>query len=193
MELVVVMAIFLFVIGAALIIFLSIIENQRSILVQIQTLNQVSYAQEYMSKALRMAKRQTSENCIEDGFIYLLTRPDGSGTYRGVKFLNQSIKDADGNPQCQEFYIGENKILYEVEWANGSASTPVPLVSQNMQLEEFYFSVNGLNIRGGAVCQSPCGANTDQANPVQPRITIVLKTKNQAFQTTVSQRNLNVF
>ena len=44
-EMVVVMAVFLFIVGAAISIFISVIQNQRRVLAEQQTLNQISYLQ----------------------------------------------------------------------------------------------------------------------------------------------------
>ena len=52
-ELIVVMTVFLLVIGAAMGIFISIVQNQKKILSEQELLNQISYVEEYMSKALR--------------------------------------------------------------------------------------------------------------------------------------------
>jgi len=111
-ELVVVMAVFLFVVGAAMTIFISIVSNQKKVLSEQQVLNQVSYAQEYMSKALRMAKVALTASdlaCMgseNSGYIYLLTRYDvATQTFKGVKFINQSGLDESGEPICQEFFV----------------------------------------------------------------------------------------
>jgi len=65
-ELVVAMAVFLFIIGAAITVFLSIIQHQKTVLQEQKVLNQLSYAMEHMSKALRMAKKAETEDsaCI---------------------------------------------------------------------------------------------------------------------------------
>jgi prepilin-type N-terminal cleavage/methylation domain-containing protein len=94
-EMIVVMALFLLVIGAAISVFISMVSDQKRALSEQQFLNQISYVQEYISKALRMAEPELGANCLlsgEDslgGYIYLLTRPDPTGLYRGIKFINQ--------------------------------------------------------------------------------------------------------
>ena len=111
-ELIVVMTIFLFVIGAALSIFISIIQSQKRVLAEQQFLNQVSYAEEYISKGIRMAKAEVDENCLIDsegnvhpGYIYLLTHQNGQ-SYEGIKFINQSGISASSGPICEEFFFG---------------------------------------------------------------------------------------
>ena len=60
-ELIVVMAVFLFVIGAAISVFISIIQHQKRVLAEQQILNQISYVEEYMSKSLRTANTEINE------------------------------------------------------------------------------------------------------------------------------------
>lgn len=219
-ELIVVMAVFLFIIGAAIGIFLSVIENQKKVLAEEQLLNQISYTEEYMSKALRTAEQDSSGDCLganNTGYIYLLTRYDTIlQTFRGIKFLNQPDTDSSGNPVCQEFFIdnitpdGEtplslndsNNPLVLKELKNSvDDSKAVPLTPSSLQINFARFSVNGLN--GSAVGQgctgnhNQCGASRVDAG--QPRVTMLLNVKiagddqepNRTIQTTVSQRNLN--
>ena len=73
-ELIVVMTVFLFIIGAAIGIFISIVKSQKKVLVEQQLVNQVSYVKEYMSKALRAAKVDSIGDYLGNkGDIYLLT------------------------------------------------------------------------------------------------------------------------
>jgi prepilin-type N-terminal cleavage/methylation domain-containing protein len=190
MELIVVMAVFLFIIGAAIGIFISIIQNQRRILSQQELLNQASYAEEYMSKALRMATRDTTGDCLGldyQGYNYLLTRP-ADGFYTGIKFLNQSNTDSFGDPICQEFYLDTAAgVLKEIK--NGLPSDGVPLTSEKLKINFIRFSINGGN-----------GADNFKDVPgAQPRITITLDIQIEGdaqpaakIQTTVSQRNINM-
>ena len=210
-ELVVVMAIFLFVIGAALVIFISVIQHQKRVLAETQFLNQISYIEEYMSKALRMAKAESGDNCLIDwhsaghldhpGYIYLLTRYDSYlGAFKGIKFINQS----DGNA-CQEFFLDNttdpaHPVLKELKNSD-SDNDAIALTSTSLQINSMKFSVNGSDgSAAAAIChENPtedCGASYE--DPAQPRATIRLNVKiagdNQTriIQTTVSQRNLNI-
>jgi len=216
-ELIVVIAVFLFIIGAAINIFLSIVQSQKNVLAQQQILSQISYAEEYMSKALRMAKTEELENCLIDsqnndhqGYIYLLTRYNQA--YKGIKFLNQTeTNPSTGNGVCQEFYI-DNGILWDVK----DGGQPVALTSSGLTINSARFVINGdINYQncgeGGTIY---CGASNNDS--VQPRVTILLSvtipgsscandsqcgsgqtcssgkcTLNRTIQTTISQRNLN--
>lgn len=181
-ELVVVMAAFLFIIGAAAGIFLSIVQNQKRVLSEQKLLNQISYAEEYMSKALRMAMVDTDGTaCFGDskyaGYIYLLTHGD-SGSYEGIKFINQS----DNNGACQEFFLDTTGVLEETD----GGGSPVALTSTDLKINFISFALNGLNNLSG----------TSYSDAVQPRVTILLNVSipgeaAKTIQTTVSQRNLN--
>jgi prepilin-type N-terminal cleavage/methylation domain-containing protein len=194
-ELIVVMAVFLFIIGAAIGIFLSIVQNQKKVLADQEFLNQISYVQEYMSKALRMAKTAVTSSdtdCLPLGYIYFLTRSN-AGFYQGIKFINQS-----DNNICQEFFLDADGVLKEIK----GGGSPVALTSTNLQIKSARFSINGSNgstfasASGGCSGTTQCGAWYKDA--VQPRVTILLNvsisgdSSIRTVQTTVSQRNLNV-
>lgn len=205
-EMIVVVAIFLFVIGATITLFIAIFKYQKKVLAEQELINQVSYVEEYVSKALRMAKVSVTEwdaDCLDRGYIYELDHAVQLGSttiYEGVKFLNQSDVDADGNAICQEIFLDHADpdntnsplVLKEIK-AGGSA---IALTATNLELDEanpIKFVVNGVDCSGGV-----CGVtNSDNA---QPRITITMNIKVagdneepiRTVQTTVSQRNLNI-
>lgn len=194
-ELIVVMAVFMLVVGAVVSLFISIIQSQKRVLSEQQLLNQISYVEEYMSKALRMAKSASTTqdiNCLNNqGFIYLLTHYDiTSGLYRGVKFINQSDNDA-----CQEFFLDIDGILKEKK----ASSLPVALTSASLRINSIKFSINGSDGSAlGCGDTNQCGASNEDV--VQPKITTFLNVRiegddqstDRTVQTTVSQRNLNI-
>ena len=203
-ELIVVMAIFLFIIGAAITIFIAIINNERIILSQQKLLNQISYAEEYMSKALRVAKKATTNldaDCLGQenaGFIYLLTRFDpATGFFRGVKFINQNDNDA-----CEEFFLDDqtdpsHPVLKQLHNSSNDISA-VALTSKDLKINYIKFGINGQDgSSDGCQDTQQCGAS--EADSVQPRITIIMSVSikgdqdgsSRIIQTTVSQRNLN--
>jgi type II secretory pathway pseudopilin PulG len=201
-ELVVVIAVFMFVIGAAVGIFLSVVQSQRKILSEAEFLNQIGYAEEYMSKALRMATMAEDDSCIPQGYIYSLTRYNQSaGLFRGIKFLNQSDTDSTGNPACQEFFLDDADPFHPVLKEIKNDSNAVAITSSNLQISSAKFSVNGSNgstfisPNGGCPSTTVCGATN--LDIIQPRATILLNIiipsgGTRTIQTTVSQRNLNV-
>jgi prepilin-type N-terminal cleavage/methylation domain-containing protein len=200
-ELIVVIAVFLLIIGVAITIFVSIINNQRMILSQQQLLNQISYAEEYMSKAMRMAKKDEAGSCLIDdnneshpGYIYLLTRPDISNqSYTGIKFINASDNDT-----CQEFFLdssGETPVLKEIK--NGIPSSGISITSEALKINSVRFGINGTTGCYGVEDVCPIGASDTET--AQPKVTILLNIQIpgdamnpvRIIQTTVSQRNLN--
>lgn len=184
-ELMVVMAVFLFVIGGAIAIFISIIQQQRRILSEQELLNQTSYVMEYMSKALRMAKNDTAGSCLIDGsgnsylkYNYLLGHQNGN-YYEGIKFINAS----NGNI-CQEFYLNSG-----ILWEKKAEAGAVALTSAGLNIKSLKFALNGNTALDHMV---------DDIG-IQPRVTISMEIETvnskeepaRIIQTTVSQRNLN--
>jgi len=192
-EIIVVMAVFLLVMAASVVIFVSIINVQRKILLQEQLLSQASYAMEYMSKALRMAKKDSTGSCLTDyvDYIYLYTREDETeGRYKGIKFINEN-----DNSACQEFYLsdeGDNDAIRELKNSTDDNDSSL-LTAAKYSVKYFRTGVNG---KEGEIGES-YGASEDDSQ--QPRVTIVLGIEvpgyeDQSYlkiQTTVSQRNLN--
>jgi Tfp pilus assembly protein PilE len=176
-ELIVVIAVFMFVIGAAIGIFLSIVRSQKRILAEQEFLNQISYAEEYMSKGLRMAKASEEDSCIPQGYIYSLTRYQDSGKYAGffagIKFINQSDDDA-----CQEFFLDNSDPLHPAMMEKRGDSPAVAITSFNLQINSARFSVNGSNGGIFTIPTNPnctntlCGATN--LDGIQPRATILL-------------------
>lgn len=201
-EVIVVLAVFLLIIGVAISIFISIVQEQRRILAQQEILNQVSYVEEYMSKALRMASRDDEETCLAGypGYNYLLTRLDSDGIYyTGIKFINQSDDNA-----CTEFFLGHSIlgdnsspfVLRELKNSSDDADS-ITLTSTKLQIDKIKFAINGAI--GTALPGGTYGAAGGESF-IQPKVTILLGVKIQGdptdpvriIQTTISQRNLNV-
>jgi prepilin-type N-terminal cleavage/methylation domain-containing protein len=203
-EMMISLAIFLLISGAAVGIFISVTQRQKEVLAEQELLNQISYAQEYMSRALRMAKASTSNidiGCIPLGDIYLLTRPE-SNFYNGIKFLNQSDADAAGNAMCEEFYLDDKTDAdHPVLKMQKGIDNPVALTSSDMKIKSIRFVVLGANgldgSSAGCASQDNCAATNHDTPAHQPRVTILLNVEfagqpAETIQTTVSQRNLNV-
>jgi len=176
-------------------IFISIVQNQKRVLAEQQLLNQISYVEEYMSKALRMARTDRDGDClIGAGNIYELTHQDLSSvsTYRGIKFINQS-----DNNTCQEFFLdgaGTPESPYVLKEAKNNGGA-VALTSDDLEINSMRFVINGSSIDTFAERCTGSGQCT------QPRVTIVLsvaipgdsQSPQRTIQTTVSRRNLNVY
>ena len=207
-ELIVVIAVFLLIVGAAVSIFISIVQHQKIILAEQELLNQTSYVLEYMSKALRMAGKDLTGECLTDtfgttypGYNYLLTHYI-DGIYTGIKFVNHSdINEITGLPICHEFYLDvddsnpEYHIAVLKEKKDGLPSSGVALTSDRLLINSVKFGING---KIDFIAGDDMGASGD--NSIQPRVTIFLDIQVQGnsdqpskkIQTTVSQRDLNV-
>jgi len=180
-EMIIVMAVFLFIVGAAIGIFISIIQNQKKVLAEQQFLNQISYAEEYMSKALRMASVAEDDSCIPKGDIYSLTRYDTSlAQYRGIKFINQS----DNGGTCQEFFLDNFTSNGTNQLTLNDLNNPlvlkdikgVALTSSDMQIKSVKFALNGdVNKCAGETTCDLQSNTSDNPSPIQPRVTILLK------------------
>ena len=172
-ELLVVVAIFLILIGAIIGIFISGVRKQRLILTQQTILDQTSFVLEYMSRSLRMATKELSApSCLsQNGLNYEITH---NGT--GLRFINFLE-----NNDCQEFFLQNGQLRY---WKRSTGIT-LPLTPD--RLEIIFLRFNSI----GAF----------QGDDLQPRITISFEIRERAqleglqrirIQTTISQRNLDV-
>lgn len=199
-ELIVVMAVFLLIIGGAVGIFISIIGSQRRLLYEQELLNQTSYIEEHISKALRVATKDVAGNCLIDtspsspnplqnypGYNFLLTRPGADGFFTGVKFLNQSDTDYLGRPICQEFFL-DNAISGDLSaplvvkelknswpYSKIGDEKAVALSSDKLLINKIRFGIDGYN--GKFAAGYPVGdqQNSDpDLTSFQPRITILL-------------------
>jgi hypothetical protein len=179
------------------------------VLYQQKVLNQLSFVEEHMSKALRMAKVDDLGTClgfssqvtsVNVPYIYLLTKIDPvTLIFRGIKFINQSDNDA-----CTEIYLDTDGTIKETR--NGG--DPVALTSSDVQINFLKFaSTNGVFHSTGETdagfVRYPFGIS---ATNDQPLITVILEAQMKGFgytsdgvlkepklliQTSVSQRNLN--
>lgn len=156
-------------------VFVSAIRVQRYSLSQQQLLNQTSFAMEYMSRFLRMAKKDTS-GCLS---ISNSNYEDLGGA--GVRFENY-------RGDCHAFYTS-NRADCETVNVGGAYlcqdldGKKLPLTSGDLVVEDFKVNLQG---EGGG-------------DDIQPRATLFLKIRGSGInpptlqiQTTVSQRNLDI-
>ena len=169
-EIMVAVFIFSLIMASASTLFIASLRSQRKTLATQELLNQTSYVMEYMSRALRMARKDdvvidgVTKNCLTLGNANFEINP----LTNGVKFRN--YKD-----ECQEFYLESGQLR---ENKNGTVSD---LTSSDLNAIDF-----NINLLGPL--------QTDQD---QPRVTIFLKITGKESsliqtQTTVSQRSLDV-
>ncbi len=175
-EILVAVALFSFIIAAASGLFISALRVQKKSLASQELFNQTSFLMEYMSRALRMAKKELSSSptCLSQAGLNYEIAEVVPGQI-GLKFINYE-------GVCQGFFLQNYQLK---EWKEGY---PVPLVltSANLDISDFNISLSGRN----------------QDDNLQPAVTLFLKIKvisQQSvgfpeinIQTTVSQRNLDV-
>ena len=163
------------VISAIVVIFTAGIRGQTRNLASQELSDQSSYVVEYMSRALRMAKKDLVGDCTGIGFNYVKTR-DGDG----IKFLSYEN-------ECLEFYStttdGISKLVKTV--GEGSA---IDLTSDELEVVSFEIGPDD---------------SWDDLDDLQPRITMLFNIKSIAsgikdsqrpeiiIQVTISQRNLD--
>ena len=181
-ELLVAISIFTIVLAAPTGFFVSALKGQQKALASQEIIDNISYNLEYISRALRMAQKDKTQDgdCIEFGYNY--KNPSGLSS---IRFLNY-------NDVCQEFFLLEKK-LYERKSSDGTAinfGDALALTPANLEINSLKFELSGEG-------QGPYG----DPDYKQPRVTIFLEAKignrpeSQAIikiQTTISQRNLDV-
>lgn len=175
-EIMVGVALFMIILAAPVSFFVGSLKAQQKVLFSQQLLDNISYSSEYISRALRMAKKDVNGICITSKKNYELTR-EGAG----IKFLNY-------HDVCQEFYwdsVASPRRLQEVE-----NSVTLPLTSDDLDVVSFKI---------GPVDEDGWGQLDDK----QPKVTLYLEVKGVKskraelqpeikIQTTISQRNLDI-
>ena len=168
-ELLISMTIFSIVMVSVINLFSAGIKTQRKTLA-LQTLsNSTSYVIEYMSRSIRMAKKDLGGTYISAGCNF--EPADDEKNY--IKFLNYNGKE-------QEFKLDNEQIKERKELA----SELTALTSDNFKVNKLVFRVSG-------GCQ--------QNDELQPKVTIVIEIQTKEaepqilnLQTTISQRDLDV-
>lgn len=162
-EMLVVLGILSLILGAISGIFISVVSVQRRNLSLQEAIDQSSYVLEYMSRSLRMAQKDDLEG--ENCLSGNKVNYELIDNGRGIRFKNSEGK-------CQEFYLEGKKIMEKKD------NKIFPLTA--IEIDSLKFEVIG----------------ETQDDELQPKVTIsfVLSTKGNQFnfQTTVSQRNLDV-
>lgn len=120
-ELMVSMAVFVFVVTAASGLFVSSLKNQRRSIAYQQLLDQSSYLMEYMSRAVRMAKKDLNGAC--------------TGTAKlNYAFVSQCLKFRNYKDQCQQFCLDGSRLKDE----NGNY-----LTSPDLSILSFSVNLSG--------------------------------------------------
>ena len=181
-EVLAAVSIFFIASTALLTFFMNAVKAQRTALSSQELVDNISYSMEYMSRALRMAKKDDVNgiNCLSGNKVnYEVTR----GGF-GIKFRTY-------DDHCQEFFLETDPvsgIKRLKEWKDVDGGSSNYLTSENMEITDF--TIGPID-------------SWDQNDNEQSKVTIFLKAVglNSAdsdspttleIQTTVSQRNLDV-
>ena len=191
-EILVAVFIFTLVSGAAIGLLVSAVNAQRRSLAEQDVIDEASFVIEYMSRALREAKKDLGPTPT------CLTTPAVRGwnyqTEPGFPPPIQRVRFIDKDDICREFSmdpLSETQIMEKISTDNTAANfgTAQPLTSDNLEVLRF-----GVFLRGAF--------QGDSADPnyIQPRValTIEIQSKNTPnipplrLQTTVTQRALDI-
>ena len=173
-EVLIAIVIFCLISGTAMGVFASVIKIQKYSLASQQLLDQTSYAVEYMSRAIRMAKKDM------DGVCSIPVKANYGGDETHLKF-----KSYNSQYGCQEFFL-ENKQL-KVKTYNGTEpAMNLPLISDDFEVTSLKFVLSG--------------AEQPPTDSLQPKVTMYMEIKGKGagfqpkikIQTTVSQRDFDI-
>ncbi len=174
-EMLVAVAMFMIIIVSITSLSVSAIRNQKMVLATQEISGQASYALEYISRALRMAQKDSGGGCVSVNGNYKNNPSSDS-----IVFLNHYGK-------CQQFYLdvgGELKEKKSTDATQGGFLTGASLMSDHITINSLDFHLIGAD-------------NTDN---LQPRVVIALDAQAASvagsprlkIQTTISQRNLDL-
>jgi prepilin-type N-terminal cleavage/methylation domain-containing protein len=176
-EVLVSVLIFSVITGSAMQVFIAAVNSQKRILAQQEIIDQTSYAIEYMSRSIRMAKKDVEGVCIEPKLNY--ENPDGNVS--SIVFLK--LDQSEEAYFCYRFFLQNDRLMVYKKNLTTSEETVIPLTSTSsipsVNSLEFYIS------------------DYDQYDNLQPSVTIVWDVEGRdgatnQIQTTVSQRNLDL-
>jgi len=118
--------IFSIVVSVPIAYFVFSIKSQKETLAKRETIDSASYVTEYMSRILRMAKKDLSGSCIPKNSNYEITARGG------IRFENY-------HNQCQEFYLDGGQIKEE------KTGTVLPLTPTSLEVTSLRFHLSGEN------------------------------------------------
>jgi len=186
-EMLAAVAVFAITIGAISGIFISAVRSQRRILATQELLDQTSYVLEYMGRALRMARKESTATAecphvTTDCLSSVDLNYENSGN-QDLRFLNYTCT-------CQRFFLeaATGRLKEHKDWTlvggSPSGGTENYLTSDKLQINSLKFSLSGQS----------------QTDLFQPRVTIFSEILGRGaageqpkiqIQTSISQRPLD--
>jgi len=173
-EMLAAVTVFVITVGAISGIFISAIRSQRRILATQELLDQTSYVLEYMGRALRMAKKDSSSPPI------CLTTCGSGCNYENPGGDISKIRFIDYNDVCTEYFL--DPVTGQLKKTAGGTTSE--LTSTKLYVNSLRFRIWG----------------EDQNDFYQPRVTIFLEISGREtigrpkiqIQTSISQRPLDI-
>ncbi len=127
MELLIVSGMFAVLITALASIFVFALRTENKVFAAKKTLSEISYSVEYMTRALRMAEKDTIGDCI------------GRGSNYEIGADSITFKNALRGGNCQRFYLsGSNLKIQDFD-----AGVDLDLTSSDVEISNLNFSANG--------------------------------------------------
>jgi len=188
-EILVAVSVFVIVMTLATGLFAHVLRNHRKTLAYQEVFSQTSFIMEYMTRGIRMAKKQRTDidpmdpRCIPVGHNYELV----GGNLSHLRFIKWDY--LENTYICYEFFREWDSIneTYRLMKKRGVA-VPVPLTSSKLEVTALRFNIIGDLIN-------------DPGHQYQPKVTIILEIKGEEYadgrrpkvhlQTTVSQRDID--
>lgn len=179
-ELLVSMSIFVIVITGFLGLFASAMKHQQQSADKVHLLNNVSYASEYMARALRMAQKDLDGGCADAKTNYK------QSSLSEIQFLR--FEPDNNNLICWRFFLDGATAQIKVQKSSDETAANLGLEQaitpfQNLEITDLEFKV----------------VNNVQDDKLQPAVTFIIGAKTKVAdaptvhtQTTVSQRALDI-
>ena len=170
-ELMVSVGIFIILIAVFSGFFSSAIQAQRKVLASQEIVDNISYTLEYMSRAIRMAKKDMEGECLTTAGAKHNYETNNDNNKDRVRFLNYQEK-------CQEFFLADGR-LYERKSTDKRAANfgaSLPLTPAKFQVSNLTFN----------------GSETWGQDNFQPKVILFLEIEELKIRTSISQRDLNV-
>jgi prepilin-type N-terminal cleavage/methylation domain-containing protein len=213
-EMLVSIAILTLIIGSATGLLISAIRSQVKILTTQKLLDETSYTVEYMSRYLRMAKKDTTGDCIQLFFqpspcgplpLSPCGLPNYNYSYRADDpSLSFQVIFLDYNNKCHQFgwweeLYGGNSYEMLAEWLSSDSKIADDFAFQTAPANSTFLTSKSYSISG---LPHFILAGESGADSLQPRVTFSFRLQ-KAFggvigkpdiliQTTISQRDLDI-
>ncbi len=183
-ELLVSIAIFGFLVVGLIGMFSSAVNAQQSVLQNQEILNQGSYVTEYMDRAIRMALRDdgtvgTAGDCTGTA------NKNYNATSNSITFLTYDV--ASASYKCKKFLLSGTAIMEQksTDTTVAHLGTAVPITSSKVKVNAFNVVVNGDASGSQPIVTFVINMQSNNTRRLDPLPSMI-------FQTSISQRNLNV-